>query len=229
VNTDTSIARSLAAVKSEISRCESDYGRTLGSVSLMAVSKRKSVSAITAAIAAGQTVFGENYVEEGLEKIAAINNPDIEWHFIGAIQSRKTAKIAEHFHWAHGVDRIKVAQRLSDQRPAELPALNICLQVNLDNETGKAGTTPEDTPELAAACAELPRIQLRGLMAIPMPRTDFDGQRIAFSRLRRMQEQLQQKIPSMNTLSMGMSADMQAAIAEGSTIVRVGTAIFGAR
>lgn len=229
VNTDTSIARSLAAVKAEISRCETDFGREPGSVKLMAVSKRKSVSAIVEAISAGQTVFGENYVEEGLEKIATIDNRDIEWHFIGAIQSRKTAKIAEHFQWAHGVDRLKVAQRLSDQRPEELPALKICLQVNLDNETGKAGTTLEHVPELAAACAELPRIQLRGLMAIPMPQADFEGQRIAFSRLRRMQEQLRQRFSGMDTLSMGMSADMRAAIAEGSTIVRVGTAIFGAR
>jgi len=230
VNEDTSsIVSALAAVKSRIQSAEQRYGRKAGSVQLLAVSKRKPVSAIRAAIAAGQKAFGENYVDEGVEKIKAIDDPGLEWHFIGAVQSRKTAQIAEHFHWAHGVDRLKTARRLSAQRPKGRPALNICVQVNLDNEPGKAGVSLEEVPALVQSFGDLPGVCLRGLMAIPAPRSEFDEQRAIFARLRNCFESLQSEFASLDTLSMGMSADMEAAIAEGASIVRVGTAVFGAR
>ena len=230
MNEDTSqVASALASVRSDIKDAEQRHARETGSVQLLAVSKRKPISAIRAAIAAGQQAFGENYVDEGVEKILAINEPGLEWHFIGAIQSRKTAQIAEHFQWAHGVDRLKIAKRLSEQRPEGKDALNICIQVNLDNEPGKAGVSLEDVPALAQACEQLPGLRLRGLMAIPAPRSEFDDQRAVFATLRRRYESLQSDFASMDTLSIGMSGDMQAAIAEGATIVRVGTAIFGAR
>ena len=180
-------------------------------------------------MAAGQLAFGENYVDEGVEKILSISEPDLEWHFIGAIQSRKTAQIAEHFQWAHGIDRLKTARRLSGQRPEGKDALNICIQVNLDNEPGKAGVSLTEVASLAQACEQLPGLRLRGLMAIPAPRSELDDQRAVFATLRRCFESLQSNFGSMDTLSMGMSGDMEAAIAEGATIVRVGTAIFGAR
>ena len=234
MNTDTSISPSslteaLAHVRSEISECESRYERKQGSVELLAVSKKKPVSAIREAIAAGQLAFGENYVDEGVAKIQEISDQSLRWHYIGAIQSRKTAQIAEHFHWAHGVDRLKVAKRLAEQRPQGMPALNICLQVNLDNEPSKAGVMLEQLPELAAQCAGLEGIRLRGLMAIPAPRQILEEQRAILAELRLALEALTEAHPEMDTLSMGMSGDMQAAIAEGATIVRVGTAIFGAR
>jgi pyridoxal phosphate enzyme (YggS family) len=230
VNTSsTAIAHSISNVRDNIQRFEKAYGRRSGSVELLAVSKRKPVSAISEAIQAGQQLFGENYVDEGVEKISSLSRQSIQWHYIGAIQSRKTSMIAQHFDWAHGVDRAKIASRLSDQRPANLPPLNICLQVNLDNEPGKAGVELEQVPELAAHCATLSGICLKGLMAIPMQRTDFDQQRDVFSKLRRCQQALSEQFTTMTTLSMGMSGDMEAAIAEGSTLVRIGTAIFGAR
>lgn len=223
------VARSLEQVRSEIHAHELRYERQPGSVTLMAVSKKKPVSAIRDAIAADQRVFGENYVEEGVEKIQELADASLEWHFIGAIQSRKTAQIAEHFDWAHGVDRVKVARRLADQRPAGLPPLNVCLQVNLDNEPGKAGVGIDEVAELAGECANFDGITLRGLMAIPAPRTELAAQRKAFARLAACLSSLRNDLPSLDTLSMGMSADMEAAVAEGATIVRVGTAIFGAR
>ena len=234
MNTDTStnpssLTEALAHVRSEISECESRYKRQQGSVELLAVSKKKPVSAIREAIAAGQLAFGENYVDEGVGKIQEISDHSISWHYIGAIQSRKTAQIAEHFHWAHGVDRLKVAKRLAEQRPQGLPALNICLQVNLDKEPSKAGIMLEQLPELAAQCAGLEGIRLRGLMAIPAPRQILEEQRAILAELRLALQALSSAHPEMDTLSMGMSSDMQAAIAEGATIVRVGTAIFGAR
>lgn len=230
MNEDTSlIASALTSVRSDIKKAEQHYVRKTDSVQLLAVSKRKPISAIEAAMAAGQQAFGENYVDEGVEKIIAINEPSLEWHFIGAIQSRKTAQIAEHFQWAHGVDRLKTARRLSEQRPDGMDPLNICIQVNLDNEPSKAGVPLVEVASLAQACEQLPGIRLRGLMAIPAPRHDFDDQRAVFASLRGCFESLQSNCASMDTLSIGMSADMEAAIAEGATIVRVGTAIFGAR
>ena len=196
---------------------------------LLAVSKKKPLSAIQEAIIAGQRDFGENYVDEGVAKILEIDDASLIWHFIGAIQSRKTSQIAEHFHWAHGIDRLKIVRRLSEQRPDHLPPLNICLQVNLDNEVSKAGVAIDDVAELAAQCATLPNLRLRGLMAIPAPRETLEAQRKVLARLSNAMQLLKVDHPSLDTLSMGMSADMQAAIAEGATIVRVGTAIFGAR
>ena len=223
------IESSLTDVRSQVTQFETQYERTPNSVMLLAVSKKKPVTAIRSAIKAGQREFGENYVDEGVAKIQELNDPALSWHFIGAIQSRKTALIAEHFQWAHGVDRLKIARRLADQRPSHLPALNICLQINMDNEASKAGIQLDEAAELAAACSELDGIHLRGLMAIPAPRETLDEQRAVFARLREALVELQPQHKNMDTLSMGMSGDMQAAIAEGATIVRVGTAIFGAR
>ena len=224
-----SVASALEKVQQDITTFERRYARTPGSVQLLAVSKRKPVSAIRDAMSAGQRAFGENYVEEAVEKILTINDSSLEWHFIGAIQSRKTASIAEHFHWAHGVDRLKVAQRLSDQRAATNAPLNVCLQVNADSEAGKAGVQFDEVQQLAADCADLPGIVVRGLMAIPAPRTALAEQRQVFASLRDCLDSLRAEYPTMDTLSMGMSGDLEAAIAEGATIVRVGTAIFGAR
>lgn len=230
MNGDTvEIAQALTAVRSQIKDFEQQYQREPGSVRLLAVSKKKPSSTIREAMVTGQQDFGENYVDEGVAKILEINDSSLNWHFIGAIQSRKTTLIAEHFQWAHGIDRLKIARRLSEQRPAHLPLLNICLQVNLDSEATKSGAALEDIAELAEQCASLPNLHLRGLMAIPAPRETLEAQRKVLARLRNAIQQLKADHPSMDTLSMGMSADMQAAIAEGATIVRVGTAIFGAR
>lgn len=223
------VVSALNQVRQDIATFEKRHGRVSGSVSLLAVSKRKPLAAIRDALQTGQLAFGENYVDEGVEKIVALDDANLAWHFIGAIQSRKTAAIATHFQWAHGVDRLKVAKRLSEQRPGGMPPLNICLQVNTDNETAKAGVEFADVARLAEDCIELPGIRLRGLMAIPAPRNDFDEQRRVFARLRECLESLQQSHPDLDTLSMGMSGDMEAAIAEGATLVRVGTAIFGQR
>lgn len=223
------IVSALQKVRQDIRTQAARHGRSEDSVQLLAVSKRKPLSAIRAAIQAGQRAFGENYVDEAVEKILALDDPALEWHFIGAIQSRKTTSIAQHFQWAHGVDRLKVARRLSEQRPEAMTPLNICLQVNTDKEAEKAGVEFGDVAQLADECAELPGITLRGLMAIPAPRTDFDEQRQVFALLRECLESLQKKHPGMDTLSMGMSGDMEAAIAEGATLVRIGTAIFGQR
>ncbi len=228
-NPSTDVASALAKVQENIRIQAERHGRAPDSVQLLAVSKRKPVSAIKTAIQAGQRAFGENYVDEGVEKILALNDATLQWHFIGAIQSRKTASIAEHFQWAHGVDRLKVARRLSEQRPEGMAPLNICLQVNTDNEAGKAGVTFDEVSQLADNCAGLAGISLRGLMAIPAPRTEFEQQRAVFARLHDCLESLKQAHPQMDTLSMGMSADMEAAIAEGATLVRIGTAIFGQR
>jgi len=217
------------SVKNDITNFEQQYDRQANSVLLLAVSKKKPASAIREALSSGQRHFGENYVDEGVEKILELDDPSLIWHFIGGIQSRKTSLIATHFHWAHGVDRLKIARRLSEQRPANLPPLNICLQVNLDNEPSKSGVTLEELTELAGLCTTLDNLSLRGLMAIPAPRETLEAQREVLARLRNALEQLKADHPLMDTLSMGMSADMQAAIAEGATIVRVGTAIFGAR
>ena len=224
-----SIADRLRDVRSEIQHYASTYGRDPKTIELLAVSKRKPAAAIQDAIAAGQRSFGENYVDEALEKIQMINDPDISWHFIGAIQSRKTTDIAKHFDWAHGVDREKIATRLSTQRPSELSPLNICLQINIDHEPTKAGIPPEQAMSLADSCASLPGITLRGLMAIPAPRKSLDEQRNVFRKLKECYEALKTVHPTLDTLSIGMSQDLEAAIAEDATIVRVGTAIFGTR
>lgn len=227
--TASSIPIALQQVTQQITEFANKYDRSANSVKLLAVSKRKSIASIQAAIQAGQRAFGENYADEAVEKIQALASESLEWHFIGAVQSRKCQLIAEHFHWVHSVDRLKVARRLSDFRPSNKPPLNICLQVNLDNEDTKSGISINQVGELATTCSTLPGLRLRGLMAIPAPRNDFHDQRSVFATLRELQNALQAQFPELDTLSMGMSADMEAAIAEGATIVRVGTAIFGAR
>lgn len=229
--TDSShdVAAALARVQAEIHAAETHFGRAPGSVQLLAVSKTKPLEDIRAAIAAGQRAFGENYVDEAVGKIEALRDKSVEWHYIGAIQSNKTRLLASQFDWVHGVDREKIARRLSEQRPTDLPPLNLCLQVNIDGESSKAGVAPDALPALADAIDGLPGIALRGLMVIPAPQADFERQRASLSRVRALFEQLRASHPDMDTLSMGMSGDMQAAIAEGSTMVRIGTAIFGAR
>jgi hypothetical protein len=198
-------------------------------VALLAVSKTQPAAVIAALAAAGQRQFGENYLQEALEKIEALRQLDLEWHFIGPLQSNKTRGIAENFAWVHSLDRLKLAQRLSEQRPDTLPALNICLQVNISDEASKRGLNAAELADVAHAVAELPRLRLRGLMAIPAPSTDFVAQRGSFTHLRELQATLIATGVELDTLSMGMSDDLEAAIAEGATIVRVGTAIFGPR
>ena len=204
-------------------------GRDPDSVLLLAVSKRKPASDIRCAWQLGQKDFGENYLQEAQQKIQELKDLDISWHFIGAIQSNKTRNIAEAFDWAHCIDRVKIAQRLSTQRPANLAPLNVCIQVNIDHETSKAGIDLNELPGLAKAIHQLPGIRLRGLMAIPAPRETMLEQRAAFARLAAAMSSLQQQGIACDTLSMGMTQDMAAAIAEGSTLVRIGTAIFGER
>ncbi len=229
------ITTRLTAVQASIRELEQRYGRASGDVTLLAVSKTKPVGDIRAAMAAGQRSFGENYVDEAITKIHEIgrnaeDGSPLSWHFIGAIQSRKARDIATHFDWAHGVDRAKVAERLSRARvEAALPPLDICLQVALDDEPGKAGVAPEDLAELAQLASALPGLRLRGLMAIPAPRTELERQRDVFAHLASLLKDLATLYTSMDTLSCGMSGDLEAAIAEGATLVRVGTAIFGAR
>lgn len=195
----------------------------------MAVSKTRPASAVLAAANAGQTDFGENYLQEALPKQEALAGRALGWHFIGALQSNKTRAVAERFQWVHAVDRESIAHRLSDQRPATLPPLQICLQVNISGESRKGGAAPERVAELAEAVATLPRLRLRGLMAIPAPAEDPEAQRAPHRRLRELLETLNAKGLHLDTLSMGMTDDMEAAILEGSTMVRIGTAIFGAR
>jgi len=198
---------------------------------LLVVSKTFGPDAVRAAFSEGETRFGENYVQEGLEKVLSLGDvrERIEWHLIGPLQSNKTRVVAEHFDWVHTVDRLKLAERLSAQRPAALPPLDICLQVNISGEASKAGLAPRDVAEVALAVASLPRLNLRGLMAIPEPAGDFEIQRRPHRALREVFEALQAEGLPLDTLSMGMSADLEAAIAEGSTLVRVGSAIFGER
>lgn len=200
------------------------------SVQLLAVSKTKPAAALREAYAAGLRDFGENYLQEALGKQQELADLPLSWHFIGPIQSNKTRAIAEHFAWVHSVDRLKIAQRLSEQRPAELPPLNICIQVNVSGEASKSGCSPEDLPALASAISALPRLQLRGLMAIPEPTEDRAAQDAAFAAVQALNNQLRDslKLP-LDTLSMGMSHDLEAAIAQGATWVRIGTALFGAR
>lgn len=222
----STIANNIAKVAARIREAAQAAARNPDEVHLLAVSKTQPAAAIRQACQAGLHDFGENYLQEALEKQADLADLPLTWHFIGPIQSNKTKAIAEHFDWVHSVDRLKIAQRLSDQRPESLPPLNICLQVNVSGEASKSGCEPQDVPQLAQAIAALPRLRLRGLMAIPEPTDDPTEQRAAFARLRHLQAELQM---DLDTLSMGMSQDLEAAIAEGATWVRIGTALFGAR
>jgi pyridoxal phosphate enzyme (YggS family) len=227
----TTLEERLAGVRQRIAQACEAAGRDRASVSLLAVSKLQPAQAVRQAQQAGQRAFGENYVQEALDKMAALADlrPALEWHLIGPLQSNKTRTVAEAFDWVHSVDRLKIAQRLSDQRPPGLPPLNICLQVNISGEASKSGLSPEELPDVARAAAALPRLRLRGLMAIPEPAQGFDAQRAPHRALRRLLQQLQAQGLELDTLSMGMSDDLEAAVAEGSTMVRVGTAVFGAR
>ena len=218
----------LATVKMQIEHAAQQYHRASSDITLLAVSKTKPASAITDFYHAGQRAFGENYLQEAREKQQLLADLDIEWHFIGPIQSNKTKDIAEHFDWVHSVDRLKIAKRLSQQRPTHLPPLNICIQVNIDEEPTKSGATLKELPALVEAISRLPQITLRGLMAIPAKKDDITQQRTAFAKLAQANKNLATITP-LDTLSMGMSGDMEAAIAEGATIVRVGSALFGAR
>lgn len=222
-------AQRLQAVRERLRAAEQRFGRDTGSVQLLAVSKTQPVAAIRAALAAGQHAFGENYLQEALEKQRALADAPAEWHFIGALQSNKTRDVATHFDWCHTVDRLKIARRLSQQRPEGRPPLNVCIQVNISGEASKAGVAPEDVAGLAAQVAELPGVRLRGLMALPAPADDLAAQRRPLAALRALQAELVSSGLALDTLSMGMSGDLEAAVAEGSTLVRIGTAIFGPR
>lgn len=222
----STIAANLQAVMSRIARAAR---RDTASVALLAVSKTFPADTVRECAAAGQRAFGENYLQEALEKINALPALSLEWHFIGPIQSNKTRPIAEHFHWVHSVERERVAARLNEARPAGLPPLNVCLQVNVSGEASKSGVAPQDVGALARAVSVLPRLKLRGLMAIPEPTPDSTLRRQRFALLRELQTQLIAEGLALDTLSMGMSDDLEDAIAEGSTLVRVGSAIFGSR
>lgn len=225
----TTIASNLQAVRAAIMAAATVAGRPSGEVALLAVSKTFAPDAIREAYHAGQVCFAESYVQEALNKIVALHDLPIEWHFIGPIQSNKTRAIAEHFAWVHSVDRLKIAERLSAQRPAHLPPLQTCLQVNISEEASKSGVPSGEVAQLAMKVARLPHLELRGLMAIPAPSDDVSAQRAAFARLRELRDQLGRQGLRLDTLSMGMSHDFAAAITEGATMVRVGTAIFGQR
>jgi PLP dependent protein len=229
----SSIAENLQVVHENIHLAATACQRKPSDIHLLAVSKTFSTTAILKAIQAGQTRFGENYLQEALEKIADVKHQTpsipIEWHFIGPIQSNKTRLIAENFDWVHTVDREKIAMRLAEQRPSHLPALNICIQVNISAEPSKSGVMPTDALALAQQIIQLPHVRLRGLMAIPEATDNIIEQRQAFAQLRTLSEHLQTNGIALNTLSMGMSGDMAAAITEGSTMVRIGSAIFGKR
>jgi len=204
-------------------------GRDPAGVRLLAVSKTWPAESVREAAAAGQRAFGENYVQEGVAKVEALADLGLEWHFIGPLQSNKTRLVANRFAWVHSIDRLKIAERLAEQRDVHLPPLDVCIQVNVSGEASKSGVAPADLPELARAVASLPRLRLRGLMAIPEPTPDVALQRARFASLRMLRDELNAAGLGLDTLSMGMSDDLEAAIAEGSTMVRVGSAIFGAR
>lgn len=222
----STIAANISTLESRIRTAALAAQRAPESIGLLAVSKTKPAQAIREAFAAGLRNFGENYLQEALGKQADLADLPLCWHFIGPIQSNKTRAIAENFAWVHSVDRLKIAQRLSEQRPEGLEPLNICIQINISGEASKSGCTPQDLPALVAAISALPRLKLRGLMAIPEPTDDAGAQHAAFAAVRTLQESLD--LP-LDTLSMGMSHDLEAAIAEGATWVRIGTALFGAR
>lgn len=223
------IAANIQQINARIHAFCRQYNRNPDDITLLAVSKTKPAEDIQSAFNAGQHCFGENYLQEALQKIQALHALAIEWHFIGAIQSNKTRELAENFAWVHSVDRLKIARRLSEQRPESMPPLNICLQVNISEETSKSGLMLNELSELVAEVAQLPNITLRGLMAIPAKADTLAAQRATFAQIQQALKMLQKTHPGLDTLSMGMSNDMEAAIAEGSTILRIGTAIFGAR
>jgi len=223
------IAQNIQQIQQKIADAEQKYQRQKNSVCLLAVSKTKPADMLRAAFAAGQRDFGENYTQEALQKITALNDLAIVWHFIGAIQSNKSRDIAEHFAWVHSVDRLKIARRLSEQRPTHLAPLNICLQVNISEEGSKSGFLLDELDDAIEEIVKLPHINLRGLMAIPAKASTLTEQRAIFSPLKKKLHDLNQQAYHLDTLSMGMSNDMAAAIAEGATIVRIGTAIFGTR
>jgi pyridoxal phosphate enzyme (YggS family) len=225
------IADKLQQVHQRIATACAQAGRAVQSVTLLTVSKTFDAGAVREAVAAGEHRFGENYVQEGVDKIAALADlrERIEWHLIGPLQANKTRVAAEVFDWVHCVDRLKIAQRLSEQRPTQLRPLQLCLQVNISGEASKSGLRPDQVAQVARAVAVLPRVTLRGLMAIPEPATTFEAQRVPHRALRELLESLQADGLALDTLSIGMSADLEAAIMEGATIVRIGSAIFGAR
>ncbi|WP_458527378.1 YggS family pyridoxal phosphate-dependent enzyme [Onishia taeanensis] len=230
--TEVLLTETFAAARSRLEAALSDAGRAPQAAALLAVSKTKPALMIREAHGLGQRQFGENYLQEALDKQAELADlDDIVWHFIGPLQSNKTRQVAEHFDWVHSVDREKIARRLAEQRPADRPPLNVCLQVNISEEASKAGVAPEALDVLAEGILAMPGLRLRGLMAIPAPSADPAQQRLAFARLREALEALQARFPEaeLDTLSMGMSDDLEAAIAEGATLVRLGTALFGAR
>ncbi|HTD91007.1 MAG TPA: YggS family pyridoxal phosphate-dependent enzyme [Burkholderiales bacterium] len=230
----STIAANLQAVKSRIAAAERTAGRSVGAVTLLAVSKTFAATAVQDCAAAGQGGFGENYLQEALDKIGTLRKldpgaPELEWHFIGPIQSNKARSIAENFHWVHSVERERIALRLDAARPPTLPRLNVCIQVNISGEASKSGVAPDEVGALAQAIRPLPRLKLRGLMAIPEPTPDTALRRQRFALLRELQNNLITQGHALDTLSMGMSDDLEDAIAEGATMVRVGTAIFGRR
>ncbi|MEK8046810.1 YggS family pyridoxal phosphate-dependent enzyme [Ideonella margarita] len=225
------ISENILQVRARLAAACAAAQRPVNDVALLAVSKFQPVSAVLEAHQAGQREFGENYVQEALDKIAATSElrAELVWHLIGPLQSNKTRVVAENFDWVHSVDRLKIAQRLSEQRPGHLPPLNICLQVNVSGEASKSGISPDELPALAKAVSALPGLRLRGLMSIPEPLEGLDAQRAPHAWLRRWMTELQAQGLALDTLSMGMSADLEAAVLEGATLVRVGTALFGAR
>ncbi len=223
------IADNLTRIRAEIRKAEKSYQRPDNSVELIAVSKTRPVADILEAVAAGQRHFGENYCQEAVDKIDEIADDSLIWHFIGPIQSNKTRLIASHFDWVHTVDRTKIARRLHEARPADKPPLNICVQINISGENSKSGIHPKQVPEFIQALAEFDRLSIRGLMTLPAPENELEAQRKPFAELRECMALLQQSCPGLDTLSTGTTQDMEAAIAEGSTMVRIGTAIFGPR
>jgi hypothetical protein len=223
------VTENFRKIQDLLAQATAEAGRAAGSVRLLAVSKGQPPAAVLEAVSVGQTEFGENFVQEALGKIAAVRRDDLTWHFIGHLQSNKTRQVAEHFRWVHTVDRLKIAERLSRQRPYYAEDLNVCIQVMIDPEDDKSGVTPAQLPELAGAVAALPRLKLRGLMCIPAVRSGFEAQREPFRRLRLLAEALNESGVATDTLSMGMSGDFAAAIREGATLVRIGTALFGPR
>jgi pyridoxal phosphate enzyme (YggS family) len=225
----TTIEDQIDAVRQRIQSACNSCGRPTHAVTLLAVSKTFGPDAVQAACQAGQTAFGENYIQEAVEKITALRHLPLQWHCIGPVQSNKTRLVAEHFDWVHTVDRLKIAQRLSEQRPPELPPLQVCIQVNVDGGATKSGIAPADASQLAREIASLPNLRLRGLMCIPEPAPDLEAACAVFKRARDLFDALNAEGFGLDTLSMGMSADLEAAIASGSTLVRVGSAIFGDR
>ena len=228
----SALAERIASVRQRIKKAAQEAGRKEDDILLLAVTKTQSLTTINEAIQSGLSSFGENYIQEGIEKIKAIENNAIDWHFIGALQTNKTKIVASSFDWIHSLDKVKTARRLSDQRPANLPALNVCIQINIDNEPTKSGIASHCLADTVDQILELSHIKLRGLMAIPAPRDTLDEQRKVFRKLVKLQDEVNARLDNsqkLDTLSMGMSSDLEAAIKEGATIVRIGTNIFGAR